>query len=291
MESGINKKLKVVWICHFSNKEVREKLPLSEMKFKNHIKKLCGKKSSGYSDFAPWISNLIREFKNFNDIELHIIAPFSGLKNFTYEFEISGVYYHFYKPLPGLLTLHNSLINQIYWAGKLISLPNRYFVRRYLKRLKPDIVNLIGTENPYYSISALDIKNLPVYVSQQTVYTNPDRKKYTGSYLKLHWDIELKIHKKEKYFGCTGRMHRDLIMNNNSNAIVFKMYFPIERPIAVEVRPKIYDFVFFGGIEKKKGIEDLLEALARVKKGNPGVTLNIVGDCSEPYRFVLTDQL
>ena len=279
-------KLKVIWICHFSNKEVREKLPLSKMRFKNTIKSLLGKQiTHGYSDFSPWITNLIKKFEKFDDIELHVISPFSGLTHFTHEFELNGIFYHFYQP--DLPILHVTLPDKFNWGGKPKYLRNRYFVKKFLRKINPDIVNLIGTENPYYSITSLDIKDFPVYVSAQTVYTNPDRKKYSDSCHQLNWDIELMIHKKEKYYGCTGRMHRDLILNNNPGAIIFKMFFPIQRPSQVKAVPKIFDFVFFAGLDKKKGIEDVIDALAIVKKDKKNVNLNVVGRCSDVYKEFL----
>ncbi len=86
-------------------------------------------------------------------------------------------------------------------------------------------------------------------------------------------------------------MHRDLILKNNPNAIIFKMFFPIEKPKQVKEVPKIFDFVFFAGIAKKKGIEDLIEALAIVKKEKYDVTLNIVGDCPKSYMRLLLDKI
>jgi glycosyltransferase involved in cell wall biosynthesis len=260
-------KMKVAWICHFSNPEIRKILPLYNKR--------------RYGDFAPWITNLAEAFESIDDVELSIIAPHIGLKKATYTFKLRGINYYFFKPDVPLVHIGWPRFFPLdQWTNYFF---NRYFVKRLLDRIKPEIVNLIGTENPYYSITTLDIKNIPVFVSAQTVYTNPDREKYSGSCDKLVWDIELKIHKKEKYFGCTGRMHRDLILNNNPNAIIFKMFFPIEKPKKVKTIPKIYDFVFFAGISSKKGIEDLIEALAIVKRKKPDVSLNIVGRCPESY--------
>ncbi len=278
-------KLKVAWICHFSNEEIRKRLPLSEMKLKNWIKTLLGKQiNNGYSDFAPWVTNLIKEFGKFDDIELHVISPFLGLTHFTYEFRMNNVNYHFFSPAIPFLHIPYNRLN-------IKGLPpffiNRQYIKSFLLQIKPDIVNLIGTENPYYSIAALDIKETPVYVSAQTVYTNPDRMKYADDFIQLNWDVELKIHRKEKYYGCGGRMHRDLILRNNPDAIIFKMFFPIEKPAKVKIVPKVFDFVFFAGVAKKKGVEDAIEAMAIVKSVKNDVTLNIVGNCSVDYKNLL----
>jgi glycosyltransferase involved in cell wall biosynthesis len=286
----IKDKIKVVWICHFSNREIRERLPMAKLRLKNSLKALLGKKSKrDYSDFAPWVSNLIKEFEKFEDVELHVISPFAGMARGTCEFEKNGVFYHFFKPELPLLNFN--VPHWLCWRGRSKYLLSRYFVKKFMRRIKPDIVNLIGTENPYYSITTLDIKNIPVYVSAQTVYTNPGRAKHGDNCVSEVWNLELKIHKKEKYYGCAGRMHRDLILNNNPDAIILKMFFPLEKPKQVKPVPKIYDFVFFAGILKKKGIEDLIAALAIVKKYKPEVKLNIIGTCSECYMKFLTDKI
>jgi glycosyltransferase involved in cell wall biosynthesis len=288
MESGINKKVKVVWICHFSNKEVRQHLPLSNLFLRNSIRKLLGKPETNYyTDFAPWISNLIKEFERFNDVELHVISPHIGLKNFTFELEKQGVKYHFFRP--ELPFLADRIFERFYSRKSRKYQLNRFFVKRFIKIINPDIVNLIGTENPYYSITTLDIKNIPVFVSVQTVYTNPNRLNLTGSCIKLNWDIELRIHQKEKYFGCGGRMHYDLILKNNPNAIIFKNFFPIQKPSEIAEVLKEYDFVFFAAeVEMKKGIEDALDAIAIVKQSKPDVTINVVGGCEKNYKNVLS---
>jgi glycosyltransferase involved in cell wall biosynthesis len=285
----MTQKLKVVWICHFSNQEIRDMIPLSKMTIFSYIKRIIGRGKFVYTDFAPWVNNLIKEFENFEDVELHIIAPHSGLKCKTFETKLNGLHYHFFQhdyPFP-----FDKITYKLYRKKKEKFYRNRKFVKQFIRKIKPDIINLVGTENPYYSITALDIKNIPVYVSAQTVYTNPLRKTYSNSCLQLNWDIELKIHKKEQYYGCQGRMHHDLILKNNPKAIIFKMLFPIEVPKNVNIMPNQFDFVFFAGISKQKGIEDLIEALSMVKEVNHDVSLNIVGGCSDSYMNLLLDKI
>ncbi len=278
--------IKAVWICHFSNQQIRERLPLSKRIFSNAIRVFLGKNAISYGDFAPWITNQIYEFEKFDDVELHVIAPHAGLTRFTYEFEMKSVFYHFFKPeLPFLL---DKIVNKLFGRKQRTFRLNRFIVKNFLNKINPDIVNLIGTENPYYSITSLDIREYPVFVSAQTVYTNPDFKKFSGEYNQYRWDLELKIHQKEKYFGCAGRMHRDLILNNNPDAFIFQNFFPIQKPAEVQEVPKKYDFVFFAaGVTYSKGIEDALDALALAKKEKPDVTLNVVGKCAVDYKIKL----
>ena len=284
-------RLKVVWICHFSNKEIRERLPLSKNRSITFFKKIVGKKQTTYSDFAPWITNLIKEFEKFDNVEIHVISPHHGLVSPMSQFSIRGINYHFFNAEFPFVLLKR-IIRFLTKVKPKLFLISRFIVKRIIKQIKPDIVNLIGTENPYYSITSLDIKDIPVFVSAQTVYTNPKRLVYAESADKFRWDLELKIHKKEKYFGCGGRMHRDLVLVNNPEAIIFKMFFPIQTPKFILQQDKRYDFVFFAaGVAKKKGIEDAIDALAIVKKKYPGITLDIVGRTNDDYKNILLEKI
>jgi len=273
----MSKKIKAILLCHFSNEEVRAQLPVSFSGFEAVVRRLLRRnsKATKYNDFAPWITNLICEFEKIEDLELHVVAPAPNLSGKTVEFDIKGVHYHFFK---GNLSFpFEQLAAKIFGAKRRFN-RNTRLVQELVKKINPDIVNLVGSENPYYSATVLGINHVPVYVSAQTVYTNPDRMRLSGHVSKLNWDIELKIHEKETYFGCSGRMHRDLILRNNPNAIIFKNFFPIQRPYAVKQEKKIYDFVSFSvSISAKKGADDAIEALYFVKKKYPEVMLNLIG--------------
>jgi glycosyltransferase involved in cell wall biosynthesis len=283
-------KLKIAWISHFSNEKVREKLPLSKMRASNFLRTIFGKTKFKYGDFAPWVNNLITEFEKFEEVELHIIAPHAGLKKKRFDFEINGIHYHFFKSEDD--NIYSLIINKLGLNKRPKYSKNRKRTAEIVTSIKPDIVNLIGTENPYYSITVLDIKDIPVFVSAQTVYTNPERQKLSGSSDPIRWNTELKIHHKEKYFGCAGRMHRDLILRNNPDAIIFKNFFPIQYPTKVKEVEKEFDFVYFAqGVSQKKGIEDAIDALAIVKKEKPDVTLKVVGYCPPNYKVFLNEKI
>lgn len=282
-------KIKVVFLTHFSNDSIRKRLPLSSGNLMNLFRKNKRRSAFVHSDFAPWVTNLIVELEHKEEIELHVIAPHFFLKNFLTEFEMNGVYYHFFKStISYYLNIVISKILGDYWRKHYFL--SRFIVKKLLEKIKPDIVNLIGSENPHYSITTLDIKNIPVLVSCQTVYSNPDRMKLTGDVVKNIWDLEIKIHKKEMYYCCGGKIHRDLVMQHNPNAIIFRLVFPTTKPLVIDSKiSKEYDFVMFGRLIKAKGVEDAIEALALVKKEKPNITLNIVGSCSVEYRMILDE--
>lgn len=280
-------KLKIVWICHFSDPLIRNNLSLKKYCFKNLIKKMIGKDNLNYYDFAPWITNLIKEFEKLTNVELHIISPHKGLKRKKVHFAMNGISYNFFKyeHFFGLDFIVNIICKKRTYRS------NRKIIKGLVESIKPNIINLIGAENPYYSASVLDIKNTPIFVSLQTIYTNPDRKRYSSVNMN-RWNIELAIHKKEKYYGCQGVMHRDLLLKNNPEANIFKTMFPINYPIKEKNIIKNFDFILFAAsLSNKKGVEDAIEALAIVKNEYPKVTLNLVGKSSNERNKTLKQKI
>jgi glycosyltransferase involved in cell wall biosynthesis len=276
------KKLKVVWICHFSNAEIRKRLPLKKRSIDYYIRSVLNRshKKNQQADFAPWVSNGIEELRRNENIELHVIAPIGGLKYSSYKFSLEGVYYYFYNPY---YTFYLDYFTRSYKLWNKLQTTSKY-VRKFINAINPDIINLIGTENPYYSGSILDIFNddIPIMVSLQTFFTNPDRLNFQPNVDRsVRWFISKSICEKCKYFGVTGRMHHDLLLNTNPSAISLHLEWcrkTLPEPI---VTNKEFDFVNFAvHMSLKKGFHDSIQALALVKKKYPGVKLNLIGNCS-----------
>ena len=259
-------KLKVAIICHFSHSSIRKELSLHR---------------SSYSDYGLWMLNIINGLKTRNDIELQVISPHYGLKKSVQTFLSDGVSYYFYRPW------FYGLVGRIeYWLEHYTNclFTPSYFLRRkyvkeFIREIKPDLVNLVGAENLDYSVTALDIKDIPIILHCQTVYANPERKKNTGVVLKSRWKTELKLFHHVKYIACTGRMYYDLIKGYNPETIIFPRKWPVaEFPNIPEV-PKKYDFVYFaGGFNQSKGFNNAIEAVAIVAKKHPELKFLGIGD-------------
>lgn len=273
--------MKAVIITHFSNEEVREHLPQSALKADNWIRALAGQKSSRYQkDFAPWITLLLREFELRSDVELHVIAPYMGLKKDICEFEHKGIYYHFYNTELFSYYLESLML----WMQKdfmtLEYKKNRRVVKQFIDRIKPDVINLLGAENPYYACSVLDIDNIPILSTCQTVYTNPERKK-SENVSRRRWEMEEKVFKHIRYFGVSCELYDRLIKKSNSEAINLKTKLPSSIIPDLSNVSKEYDFVNFAANHCfKKGSQDCIRALAIVKEKHPQIKLNIVGGCT-----------
>ncbi len=284
-------RLKVAWICHFSNHSVREHLPIRVNTLESLLRRMLKKRPKKVSsDFAPWVTNMAKEFETVEGIELDIISPHFGLAVARHSFACRGIRYHFFKPDTDYLLVKG--FRRLFGIQRPAYRLNRRRISRFVDKIKPDVIVLIGAENPYYSISALDISGIPVILIAQTVYTNPDRQKHSGQVDRYRWDLELEIHRKLKFFSCNARIHRDLILRNNPEAIVFRHRFPYIRPRKLDNPFKEYNFVFFAaGVSKKKGIEDAIQAIGIVKKQYPEVSLDVVGKCDPEHKSSLVEMI
>ena len=142
-------RIKVVWICHFTNTEMQRLLPLWKHK----------------DEFAPWIPNMLKGFENREDIEIYVISPHEYLKRTT-RLKLRNIQYCF---IPyGIPIWHR------HWPGffRFDIYSDFFFFRRKVKNIikgiHPDIINLVGAENTYYSSSVFDYqKDYPVLITIQ----------------------------------------------------------------------------------------------------------------------------
>ena len=280
----MEKPIKVALVCHFSNAKVREHLPLGKRKMYSFIRKLAGlpTKGVGYGDLAGWDTYMIELLRKRNDIELHVISAHSGLKRRKCSFELEGVHYSFVR-CDEATALKHIIPSPSLWHKMN---PMRPIVRRIIKNVQPDLIALIGAENPHISGTVLGIKGIPLIVKCQTIYNNPERGK-TGSVDKKNAYIERLIFKDLQYVSVGSGMHCRLFREFNPTAYNFQWKFGNLLP---EVKPveKEFDFVNFAmAMIPKKGYPDAIQALAVVKKQYPQVRLNLVGGGSKEDKEAL----
>lgn len=270
------KKLRVVLLCHFSWQSIRDKMPLTTFTVENLFRKIIGLKQLRYVDRGLWNLNIIESLEREKEIELHVIAPHVGLKKKVLEFSLDNTTFHFYRPeLPFPLYF----FERTFYKKQYKEFPRtRETVKKLIKEIDPDIVNLIGAENPYYSITALDIEDIPVILHCQTVYANPDRKLKSGIVNKYRWDLEIELFRKIKYIACTGRMYYDLIKGYAPNAVLFPRTWPAAKFPEINEQPKKYDFAYWArSLNKKKGFDSAIEAIGIVARKHPDIKVIAVG--------------
>lgn len=263
-----NKKIKVVWVCHLSSEELRKGL---------HLKK----NGINMTDFAQWNVNGITEFKKFSDVELHIISPHKQLTSKLEEFIKDNIHYHIFKSEDDNLLYR---IKRKFLKGKYETpayVGNSRLILSIINSIKPDIIHVIGAENPYYSISALSMpKDTPLIVALQTLMIAPD---FFDNYpiSKKMYDyrsnIERQVLQRADYISFRGQRFKEIL---NEQFIPKPRI--IEIPLFVGVSTnmsecdKEYDFVYFAK-EIEKAVDWVIEAFIWAHKKRPDITLNIVG--------------
>ena len=122
-------KIKVAYICAISNKEIHSHLPLkmdvwTKMLYrKNHLPLTADVKEK-----AVWNSNFIEQIQqNHKDVELHVIAPYDFLAVKSYEYEQSGIHYHFFRDDD------NNLL-RIFFRRMTKAIPDFHRNRKVIKR-------------------------------------------------------------------------------------------------------------------------------------------------------------
>jgi glycosyltransferase involved in cell wall biosynthesis len=252
-------KLKVVWICHFSNEEISERLTLSKK----------------VDEFAPWIPSTLKGFEKRDDIEMHIIAPNYYLKkknhlclrNINYYFIPVGIPF-WHKPFPPRLPV-DVLVNFYSFRKE---------TKKIINKINPDIINLIGAENSYYSSAILDYKkSYPVIITIQGFISQFMIKKLSIR-TRHRAFIEKKILKDFKYF-FGEKDSKTYISEFNKDFFFYTGFFPVDEDLISEIpeEEKKYDCIFFGRLDKAKGIEDFIRIIAEIKKIKSDITGCILG--------------
>ena len=201
-------KIKVVWLCHFASAEIQALLPLRKKQ----------------DDFAFWIPNMLKGFENRDDFEIHIVSPQAYL-NKPVDLMIRNIHYHFIPFSIPYLNLH--------WPDyfRFDVFTNFFFFRQKVKKtvnaIKPDIINLIGAENAYYSSAIFDFKEqIPVLVGIQGFICQFKEQENKNRLLIKLIETEEKILKEFTYF--YGEQDSSTVISEyNPNHKFFKLYLSV----------------------------------------------------------------
>lgn len=275
-----NDRIRVAMVCHFSNAKVREHLPLDSRKLYSFIRKLfhLPTKESGYGDVAAWDTYIIEQLRKRDNIELYVIAAHPGLKKNVCSFELEGVHYYFVSYEVATMLKH-IIPDPALWHRLN---PIRPRVRHIISGIKPDIIALVGAENPHIAGSVVGIEGIPLIVKCQTIYNSSI---YTSrsNYDKKNAYVERKIFEGLRYVSVGTDMHERMFREINKTAYNFVWrlgnLLPEVKPVAKE-----YDFVNYAmAMCDVKGYPDAIDALAIVKQQYPNVRLNLIGGGYEEY--------
>lgn len=249
----------MLWICNFSNQEVAEFLKVKRQ------------------DCAPWITMWLEKFISAPEVELHIISPHRDI-GFTKTGILRGVRYYLYN-------YRIPLIN-ITWPFHLDSrtgfVLNRYIILSWVRKIKPDIIHIIGAENSLYSASFFDLtKTYPILVGIQGFISLDQSNRDIGTHNRIA--MEQRIIRRGSHFAVHTDFEERYLRTYNSHAKIYRFNFELSsfKLDFLETPLKKWDCVFYGRIDYYKGILDALEAIGIVKLTHPNITMVIIGNISD----------
>lgn len=289
----MKKRIKIVWICEFSNKEIREKLHFEKYSLFQLARKLLGKKQN-VVDYGEWNTKAIKEFEKFNDIELHVISHHLYLRKKQENFMMNNIYYHFFKPEGN--NLLSTIKRKFGLKVKTNNNLNSRWINQIIEKIQPDIVHLIGAENPHYSSSVLSLNDkYPLLVSLQTLMSDPNfyaNYPITKDLYDYRCTIEKKVLQKADYICTIGKKFQEIILKDiTPNAKFLKLKLAVgEDTTNITSSDKKYDFVYFAK-DINKASDYAIEAFAIAQKKHKNITLNIVGGYSQEYKETLDNRI
>lgn len=261
-------KIKVVWICHFANELIAKQIGIDSN-----------------LNFAPWIAELIKLFKDETQISLSIVAPnYYNNKDITFKIDNIDCYLYKYQPSIFPFEARNLSYNFI---------TSRNSAEKIIKKIQPDLIHLHGSENPVYSASLLPlISKYPVLVTLQG-YVCLSRKPNNLIRRYVRWNrirIEREINTKASYFTIANEEGLNTLNTFTTTAKIYRDHYPTSKPdVSTSDFPiKKFDIVYYARISKDKGIEDFLKALRILKNSYPSIRSVIIGRGTPSYVEYIT---
>ncbi len=254
----MKERIKVVWLCNLSNKELQNNL----------------KPHRCVNEYAPWMFMSLRIAEKDSRFEVHVIAPHAFISDLR-EFELRNIHYHFYNPYipvwghpwPSFFELN--YMTNFHKTKRIVSC--------LVDQIKPDVIHLFGAENPEYSSAILPLsKKYPTILSIQGFFSHS--KNANGINDKKRKQIEQKIIRTIPVsFSRSKTQARDVLEYNPNMQFIPNSFGSCEIKYDDLPKEKKYDLVFFARICKDKGVDDLLQVVCSLRKRLHNVSLCIIG--------------
>ncbi len=283
---SMDKKMKVAWICNVSNQEIRShldlKLPLWR-KFLKYFK--LGNVEENIPDNSHWNTNAIVEFEKINTVDLHVVFVHPNMNRAKQHFTINGI--NFYGVTLGDTSFWSTVKSHLHLGEDYCR--TWKIITSIIKDINPDIVHVMGAENPSYSMSTLYLpKEIPILVQMQTILNDPGAGiPDTNSQKKCEFDVI----NRANYIGTEIKQFANLIRANiKKDAVIVSTRLMVAEKANHLQEDKLFDYVYFAN-RISKSIDLAVEAFAIALKQHPEITLHIIGGATEPELAALNTRL
>ena len=283
-------KMKILWVCHFSNKNVRSHMDNGIGPIERFVRKIA-KKPYQCFDFAQWNTNALKEFEKFtDDVDLHVVSPCYTMRNKEAVYVEKGIHYYFFRD-------EDSWIKKI--LGKFFPqkgyCKNRKYIAEKIREINPDLIHVIGAENPQYSSAVLDIpKTIPVFVQLQTLMLDPEFKKnypISEESYSYRSGIEKLVLERADYIGTPEKKFTGILKELlDHKGPIIGTSLAVAETLDFSDAEKKFDFVYFS-LDISKAVDYAIEAFALAYKENPTITLDIVGGYELDFKRRLDERI
>lgn len=288
-------KIKVVWICSFSKKSLRNRLYTHIHPFEKTLRWVLRKPAPlRNADGGAWICNALDEIVKFEGIELHVITPWLYLNERIQSFCEKGVTYHFVRDQNSTLT--SFLFKSLFHIQDNEYRENSKVICELIDIIHPEIIHMFGAENPNYSFSALHIpRKYPLIVQLQTLVNEP---KFLNDYYKgntANWQyyasLEKRVINRADYIGTILKPFKDFIVQNiKPNVRFVDTDLALIEKINRKQEEKEYDCVYFAK-DISKAVDLAIDAFALARQRRPSLSMLIIGGFAENFMVTLRKKI
>lgn len=273
-----DKRIKVVWICSVSNAELRSHIDLAVPLWKRILNQFTGRNLEELTDTAQWNTNAIEEFQQIEEVDLHVLFIHSRMKKSIQHFKIGRI--HFYAISVGNIKLSNYLRRRFLGKSPSFNSVHKKIVK-LVNQLAPDIIHIMGAENPPYSLAILKLPvNIPNIVQLQTLLSDPSVIKKQPE-LAIQISCEKTVLQHADYIGTKSRTFPKIIRENVRSCITcVNTRLVIGEKANLSESEKQFDFVYFANFIGKS-VDLAIEAFGIAHSRKPSLTLDIIGGTNE----------
>ena len=287
-------KMKIVWICSLSNQEIRSRLLTRTSVLEPFFMKIVKRKFERGIDTAIWNTNAINVIKDIPQVELHIVSPVRNLAIKRQDFSIDGIYYHFLRDENS--ALYKKVIRFLFTRFSTEFKENRKNICKVIEEIKPDLVHIIGAENPQYSLALLDLpKTIPTLLQLQALLASIVDK-VVGEQKKVFQykaEFEKQLIKRADYIGTCAPSFIEYIRKEiKAEAILVNTTLAMAQKIDLTETSKEYDFVHFAAtLGPSKATDIAIEAFGLAYKKHPEIKLDIIGGITDAFKEQLDKRI
>lgn len=292
----MKERIRVAYICHFTNDFCTKKLEINRPLYSKIYNWFKGNKSNVViSESAIWNTNAIKEFQKFEDrIEVHVISPYPFLRRSYQEFSENNICYHFFRDKDDV-DLFFRLFRKVIPFKNYPYYSNSRRIRKFVNKIAPDVIHLIGAENPSYGCSIFSLpKQIPILVQLQTLLCDPDFKdNYYMSQAEYQYrsSVEHQILERADYIGTAATKFIPIIQSVVGEGVkLIDTTLALSEPIATPSTNTTFDFVYFAS-NIRKACDIAVKAFILAAKIKPDITLDIVGDFDIEFKNQLDEML